>query len=267
MGIIKDLRNKRIISEINRLNNNMLEGSFQPSGVYKGSINLDYDKIRLPKNFTKESYLYNDDGTLRMFIHVPNKYEDAMAVIECLQNEEMKKENERKIALKNERLREKREQEAKEAMERYEEMKMLQGRLDSRCDRYINFLKENNVNEEILNLSAIQDLIESIMARGDIRVISEGRSPIEYNKPKPDGTFDLYGRTNGPVANEIYEMSYCDDGNEDHFIKLERKQQLRVSYAMDDPIGGEPSEVIDTTTTYINRAGEVVDESTVRKSK
>ena len=38
MGIIKDLRNKRIISEINRLNNNMLEGSFQTSGVYKGRI-------------------------------------------------------------------------------------------------------------------------------------------------------------------------------------------------------------------------------------
>ena len=77
MGIIKDLRNKRIISEINRLNNNMLEGSFQTSGVYKGHIDLDYDKIRLPKNFSKGSYLYNDDGTLRMFIHVPNKYEDV----------------------------------------------------------------------------------------------------------------------------------------------------------------------------------------------
>ena len=38
MGIIKDLKNKRIMSEINRLNNNMLEGNFRASGVYKGNI-------------------------------------------------------------------------------------------------------------------------------------------------------------------------------------------------------------------------------------
>ncbi len=269
MGIIKDLKNKRIMSEINRLNNNMLEGNFRASGVYKGNIYLDYDKIKLPNDINSKIHLYSDDGTLQIFIL--NADGEKIAVLDCLQTKKMREENEKRIAeieaKEEEERQERKEQEEKEEKEKQKRIEKHKEIVNNRYNRYIDFLIENGADEEIINLPAIQDLIKDVISRGDPRVVFEGRSPIAYHDPNPDGTFDIYGRTNGPVVNEIYEMSYCNDGNEDHFIKLTRKTDSHVNYAMDDPISPDGYDVTDTETTYINKAGEIVDSNTERISK
>ena len=127
--------------------------------------------------------------------------------------------------------------------------------------RYINFLLDNGANPEIVYMPAIDNLILNIIKRGDPIVKAEGRSPIAYLKPNEDGTFDIGGRTAGPIINEKYEMSYCKDDNPSYFIKLVKKEKQLSYHTIDFPFG-EPYDLEVVNTIYINEEGKMIKEET-----
>ena len=99
-------------------------------------------------------------------------------------------------------------------------MEKEQKRIKDRYDDYIKFLIENGANKEIIELKAIQDIIYNIITNGDPRVVMDGRSPVAYQKPNSDRTFDIGGRINGSTVSVWYKMSYSNDGDDNHYIVL-----------------------------------------------
>ena len=130
-----------------------------------------------------------------------------------------------------------------------------------RFERYKEFLLENGANPEIIELQAVKDLIMWIIVNGDPIVKSQGRSPITYVEPNPDGTFNIFGKMNGYSTSLRYYMEYVNDDNNlnNNFIKLTRKEVREVAYMMDDPIGN-PYSIEDTYEIYIDRKGQISDE-------
>ena len=94
MGIFKNRKNKKILNEINKLNNNKLQILGCVEGIYRASLNINYDKIKLPKNIKSTIHLYSDDGTLQVFFL--NENGEKFAVIDCLKTEKMLEEQKEK---------------------------------------------------------------------------------------------------------------------------------------------------------------------------
>ena len=100
-----------------------------------------------------------------------------------------------------------------------------------RFNAYKEFLIENGVKEELIELPAIKDIILDTIRNGDPRVIFEGRSPIHYQDPKEDGTFNICGRLDGPTVSTIYEMELIDQ--DDIYLKLTKKDVRHHLYEED----------------------------------
>jgi hypothetical protein len=130
---------------------------------------------------------------------------------------------------------------------------------NARYEAYKEFLLRNNANPEILELKAVQDIIKDVIKNGDHQVIFEGRSPISYEMPNEDGTFNIVGRTNGPVANIVYYMSYCKDN--DAFIKLKKRSINQAQYFMDIELDEENEDI------YISREGNIIDKGIAKIKK
>ena len=84
---------------------------------------------------------------------------------------------------------------------------------ERRFEHYTEWLLKAGANPEIVAMPAIQELIKQLISMGDPCVVFEGRSPISYEMPREDGTFDIAARTNGPCVTIRYIMSYCDENN------------------------------------------------------
>ena len=93
----------------------------------------------------------------------------------------------------------------------------------NRFNHYKKFLLMNGANEELIELPAIKEIILYVIENGDPRNIVEGHSPISYRVPNEDGTFNIYGKLEGPTPSVVYEMEYNLDDDENHYIKLTKK--------------------------------------------
>lgn len=265
MGIFKNMKNKKILNEINKLNDNKLQIFGCVEGIYRASLNINYDKIKLPENIKSTIHLYSDDDTLQIFFL--NQDNKKFAVVECLKAEKMieeqrkQEEIRKKEVEKEEQMRILKQKEEERKRKEFEEVnnKIAQRRYES----YIDFLITNGANKEIIELKPVKNLIMGIIRNGDPRVIMEGRSPIVYNSPNSDGTFVIAGRLNGPIASDYYNISYCNDEDPSHFIKITNERKKTLHYAMDDPIGDDYDVTI-LSTTYINKNGKIINEDTKR---
>ncbi len=265
MGIIKDIKNKKILNEINKLNGNKLQIFGCVEGIYRASLNVNYEKIKLPNGIKSTIHLYNNDNTLQIFF--TNENNEKFAVVECLKTEKMLEEHKKQEEIRKkeaELAEEKRLLEQKEVERKRKAMKELNDRIaQRRFESYIDFLITNGANKEIIELEPVRKLIMGIIKNGDPRVIMDGRSPIVYKTPNSDGTFEIAGRLNGPIASDFYNISYCNDDDPSHFIKITNERKKRLHYSMDDPIG-DAYDVTILNTTYIDKNGEIVNEDTKR---
>ena len=266
MGIFKNMKNKKIMKKINELNGNKLQIQDHVEGVFRGFIDLNYDKIKLPEGIKSTIHLYSDDGTLQIFFLDENN--EKIAVIECLKPEKMIEDQKRKEEEKQKQISEEEKQnEARRIIEekKIAEFEEVKKRLvKARYESYVNFLINNGAKKELIELKAVKNLILSIIENGDARVIMEGRSPIAYEKPNSDGTFNIAGRLDGPLISTFYQMSYCTDDNLNHFIVLRHQKRENVHYAMDDPIGDDYP-IITDEEIYIDTNGNIVDDLKTEK--
>ena len=259
MGIFKNRKNKKILNEINKLNNNKLQILGCVEGIYRASLNINYDKIKLPKNIKSTIHLYSDDGTLQVFFL--NENGEKFAVIDCLKTEKMLEEQKEKEEIRKKIV--KLEEEKRNLVQKADEIKrkkineINEGLAQRRYKNYIEFLIENGANKEIIELEPVKNLIMSIIKNGDPRVIMNGKSPIVYNVPNPDGTFQIVDRLNGPIISYIYNINYCNDDNPSHFIKITKEKKQTLHYAMDDSIGDDYDVTI-LSTTYVDKDGNII---------
>lgn len=89
-----------------------------------------------------------------------------------------------------------------------------------RYDNYIKFIISTGGCEDIVHLKAIRDIICTIIKEGNPIEKSLGQSVIYYRDANEDGTFDLCGRMEEPLADLVYMMEYCNDDCPDHFLLL-----------------------------------------------
>ena len=185
MGIIKDIKNKKILNEINKLNGNKLQIFGCVEGIYRASLNVNYEKIKLPNGIKSTIHLYNNDNTLQIFF--TNENNEKFAVVECLKTEKMLEEHKKQEEIRKkeaELAEEKRLLEQKEVERKRKAMKELNDRIaQRRFESYIDFLITNGANKEIIELEPVRKLIMGIIKNGDPRVIMDGRSPIVYKTP------------------------------------------------------------------------------------
>ena len=88
-------------------------------GIYRASLNINYDKIKLPKNIKSTIHLYSDDGTLQVFFL--NENGEKFAVIDCLKTEKMLEEQKEKEEIRKKIV--KLEEEKRNLIQKEEEIK------------------------------------------------------------------------------------------------------------------------------------------------
>lgn len=157
-------------------------------------------------------------------------------------NEELSPERLRKLTeeLKKEK--------AKEMLEtpKYSESTM------TRFGFYVKFLLDHGARKDLIELPAIQNIILNLIENGDPRVIAEGKSPISYRKPNEDGTFNIYGKTEGYSSSVVYEMDLDEQEENGYYVCLTKKD-IR-DYTLFDESKREPDEKI-----YIDKAGKIIE--------
>ena len=121
----------------------------------------------------------------------------------------------------------------------------------NRFNHYKKFLLMNGANEELIELPAIKEIILYVIENGDPRNIVEGHSPISYRVPNEDGTFNIYGKLEGPTPSVVYEMEYNLDDDENHYIKLTKKDKRTFLFVGEEK---NPDEII-----LINKEGIITD--------
>ena len=117
---------------------------------------------------------------------------------------------------------------------------------------YTNFLLENGARKDIIEMPAIKKIILDTIENGDPRVRLEGKSPISYRNPKEDGTFDIYGRTEGYTSSVAYIMDLDEQEENGYFICLTKKD-IR-NYLLFNESERKPDEKI-----YINKNGKIIE--------
>lgn len=195
----------------------------------------------------KEDYHFREERNgMKALLDDPEALEDLMQKREA----KIRREEERKQ--EKERL----EEEEKKRLEETAAVREKQN--NKRFEAYKKYLLENGANEELIELPAIKQTIYSIIENGDQIVVAEGRSPISYHHPNEDGTFDIYGRLEGPVETVCYKMEYSPD--DQSYITLTRKDLRKqvFPYRYDDNFEF-PIEKI-----YIDREGNVINTETYR---
>ena len=118
-----------------------------------------------------------------------------------------------------------------------------------RYEGFKEFMIKSGASPELFELEAINDIIDYVIEYGDPVVMAEGRSPICYNYPNKDGTFNIYGRMGGYTVSLVYKMEYCNDGDPEHYIKL-------TKYKMNDGVLLKYDEGNDEI--FINKEGNLV---------
>ena len=118
-----------------------------------------------------------------------------------------------------------------------------------RYEDYKEHMIRNGAAPELFELEAINDIIDYVIEYGDPVVMAEGRSPIYFNTPNIDGTFDICGRMGGYTVSLVYKMQYCFDGDPEHYIKL-------TKYKMNDGKIQKYDEGNDEI--FINKEGNIV---------
>ena len=119
---------------------------------------------------------------------------------------------------------------------------------------YIEFLVEHGANQNIILMPAIQRVMDQSIHGNNSYASQQPHPPIRYNQPNIDGTFDIQvTNTEGPDI--WWKMEFCNEGNDEKYIKLTRKTRKTVHYLMDDPIGDD-YDVDDVTVIYINKEGK-----------
>ena len=191
---------------------------------------LPLSEIKFPKGFKYKIIYFPAEGKNDIQCMITSSdYKNIPGVLNCYLRSEKdlieynKRKEENKKKEKEDEEKKKIIETEKKSLEEEKRKKwheMKQKRIKGRYDDYIKFLIENGANKEIIELKAIQDIIYNIITNGDPRVIMDGRSPIAYQKPNSDGTFDIGGRMNGPTVSVWYKMSYCNDGDDNHYIVL-----------------------------------------------
>ena len=125
---------------------------------------------------------------------------------------------------------------------------------------YIDFLLENGARKDIIEMPAIKKIILDTIENGDSRVKSEGKSPISYRNPKEDGTFDIYGRTEGYASSVVYIMELDEQEENDYYICLTKKD-IR-DYLLFNESERKPDKKI-----YIDRNGKIIENKNITKIK
>lgn len=123
-------------------------------------------------------------------------------------------------------------------------------RVTRRYNAYKRFLMENGVKEELIELPAIKSIIKDVIRNGDFRVVFEGHSPIHYQDPKEDGSFNICGRLQGYTVSVVYEMEFINQ--DDCYLKLTKKDVRQFLFLFDkEP---DPDEEI-----FIDYNGNIID--------
>ncbi|MBQ6477403.1 MAG: hypothetical protein IJI43_03115 [Bacilli bacterium] len=241
MGIFEMIKNKSILKKVNKLNNNLLETFEQVDGIYRGKLPINYNDIKLPDGIISTIHLYNSGDTLQIYLmdNEKRKKKNPIAELEVLKTDKM---------IEEEKVKEK--QKVDNYMEDEKKLKEWKRLVNARYDAYLNYLLIAGANGDILDFPAIQDLILHIIRDSNPKNIMRGHSPIVYEMPNPDGTFNIAGRMKDNNIDEFYKMSYCDDDNDEHYLKLEK-----------NPVGNICTKVI-----YINKEGNI-DKNTHIKTK
>ena len=125
---------------------------------------------------------------------------------------------------------------------------------------YIDFLLENGARKDIIEMPAIKKIILDTIENGDPRVRLEGRSPLSYSNPKEDGTFDIYGRTEGYTSSVAYIMELDEQEENGYYICLTRKD-IR-NYLFFNESERKPDKKI-----YIDRNGKIIENKNITKIK
>lgn len=121
-----------------------------------------------------------------------------------------------------------------------------------RINDYKKYVLSTGGRKDLLELPAINNLIENIVVNGDPVVKFENKSPIYYKEANNDGTFDICGRMNGYNVSVIYKMEYCNDKNLEHFLLIrcfEDNFESGVNYYK----------------FFVNKFGMIVDKSKIYK--
>lgn len=261
MGLIQYIKTTISINNFIKRNNNKIHSDNYSAGVYHLHSNLSIDDIKF-NNLEYRIHLYDDDEGLQLLLFDSNQ--NKIAVLECRKSKKDLKEvaeTKQKFLIqkkKEERLEKEKQEDKKEQQKQFEEQERI--RCEQEFERYKDFIISNGGSEEIINMPEIRNIIMFGIENGDPRLIMEGRRTIAYRKPNPDGTFDIGLRTNGPTVNTLYKMSYCNDEDPDHYIKLTTIDTYGVHYTMDEPIGDSYEET-ETKIVFLNKEGYISDSS------
>ena len=256
------------------LNNKDGNMNFKHQGIYNFDLNQNLDKIIFPDGITHEIRLYSPDGT-ELQVDLFDENGKKIGVMNCLNTAEKieQKEKEKKqYALKEEKAKtEALEKEKKDNIKREKNKIEAEKAYQTRFESYKKHLLSSGANPEILEMSAIKEIIMDIIKNGNSQNKMMGRSPISYENANSDGTFTIAGRMHGPNNDLIYEMSYAHDNNPEHFIEL-TKTIRKKGWEQVETNGGTydyiPQQDLSTEQKiYINKKGDFVDKGKIERKR
>jgi len=243
------INNKMKINKFSKLNNKQMYYFKGNDKIYKIICDKPIDEINFTEDFETE-YIKTTEGKTMLARIIDKQTKQLIGILECYKSKDMlKKERQEKQRLKEELLKEKEELLKAQKIEKEKQRQKRKQEIENSKSykNYIEYLLENNANKEILELKAVKDIIIDVIDRVDPRVRFEGRSPINYPDVREDGTFDIRGRTSGPVTREIYSISYADE--DDAFIKIQKTIVKSVLDEIDEP---------EEKPIYVDKEGNII---------